>query len=283
MRLWPKVLEPKAGVVGGTMIRQKALRLLFCAVLIALSCVAHAEPVIKIVALKSRTVDEVIPVLQPLVPPTGVVTGLADQLVIRTTTDNLRQVLAVLESLDKPPQQLVVRVREGRMVNSRSRGAGVTVEGGKRDTQTQITADRRYSTQSGTGDFSVLVLEGREAFIRTGRSQPVQERSSISTGDQTTVSSTTRYVHADNGFYVRPRLIEGGVTLDIAPQRESFRLDGSIESRSLMSTVSAKLGEWVAIGGAAHTATSAGSTRGGVRTWTSRMSATFYLKVDIVR
>ena len=51
----------------------------------------------------------------------------------------------------------------------------------------------------------------------------------------------------------------------------------------MMSTVRAKLGKWLEIGGVANSASFADSTLSGARAWTSRMSAAFYLKLDIVR
>ncbi len=49
-----------------------------------------------------------------------------------------------------------------------------------------------------------------------------------------------------------------------------------------MFTVRAKLGEWLDIGGVANRASSADSTLSGARTWSSRVSGAFYLKLDIV-
>ncbi len=58
------------------------------------------------------------------------------------------------------------------------------------------------------------------------------------------------YQQLGTGFYVRPRVHGEQVTVEINPsrQRESLEGRGQITTQSLHTTVSGRLGEWLAIG-----------------------------------
>ncbi|WP_374491627.1 secretin N-terminal domain-containing protein, partial [Zoogloea sp.] len=57
---------------------------------------AWAQQEVEIVPLKSRTVDQVLPVLQPLVEPGGAVSGMNNQLIIKGSRRNREQLKQVL-------------------------------------------------------------------------------------------------------------------------------------------------------------------------------------------
>jgi len=84
------------------------------------------QAVLEVITLKYRTVDQVIPVLQPLVAPAGTITGLNNQLVLRTTPANLAQIKQVLTTLDAMPRQLVVSVRQDSDLDRSRSGAQVS-------------------------------------------------------------------------------------------------------------------------------------------------------------
>jgi hypothetical protein len=75
------------------------------------------------------------------------------------------------------------------------------------------------------------------------------------------VQDTTVIQNLDTGFEVTPRVSGTTVFLDISPQRETPGAlgQGSVQSQRVSSSVSAQLGEWVELGGAAESATSSGT------------------------
>lgn len=258
----------------GSLLRRAAL----AGALLLIIGVAHAQTtVLEVIPLRYRPAQEVIPVIQPLLPAEGSVSGLQGQLIVRTTPANLEEIKRVLASIDVAPRQLMITVRQdGDIVRRRSQAevsgsvggehGRVTVprsreaRGGNvvlRDGDDRIRADvqQSESTASDRNAQSVRVMEGREAFVNVGQSVPVRERQVRRTvvGGQVVEQAVegTQYRDVTTGFYVVPRLAGDRVTLDVSPQRETLsrRMPGVVDVQSMVTTVSGRLGEWMEIGG----------------------------------
>src|SRR5688572_11767150 len=84
------------------------LALLFLAALSAPASSAALE----VIPLKYRTADQLIPVLKPLLDPQGSISGMQNQLIIRTTPRNLAELKRVLATLDTMPRRLMITVTQ---------------------------------------------------------------------------------------------------------------------------------------------------------------------------
>ena len=62
------------------------------------------------IPLHYRMAEELLPILQPLVPPGSVVTGTGNVLFVRADATTLRQVRDAVASLDRAPRQLLITV-----------------------------------------------------------------------------------------------------------------------------------------------------------------------------
>jgi type II secretory pathway component GspD/PulD (secretin) len=244
--------------------------------LLALPAVAQ-ELVLEVIQLRYRTVEQVLPVLQPLVPRPGTVSGMQSSLIVRTTRANMADVLRVLESIDQIPRRLMITVRQDADATREDEGAevsgrigtgnarvvvpgsgddrGLTVEGRRGDDRVRA---RVYGTQSLENDRTtqqLQVLEGNEAYIRVGQSVPVPQRSIVRRviGGRVVeqVVDSTEYRDALSGFHVRPRVSGDMVTLEVSPQRDTQGSvgPGSLNVQRIATTVSGRLGEWMEIGG----------------------------------
>ena len=120
---------------------------------------------------------------------------------------------------------------------------------------------------------SVRTLEGSETYIAVGQSRPVTSTTVNSGWYGTTVSQSTEYRDARSGFYATAQVNGDVVTLTISPQQQSFRSRGSIDTQSLNTTVSGRLGEWIPLG--AVRSQQSGTT-GGVLVWGTRASDSEY-------
>jgi type II secretory pathway component GspD/PulD (secretin) len=228
------------------------------------------QTVLEVIQLKYRRVDEVIPVLQPLVPPQGSVSGFNSQLIVRTTPQNLEEIKGILAAIDTAPRRLMVSVRQDADLDRTQRGgqisgsarvgdnAVVTVPG--RPTPPGATARvdnvqaRVFSSEAQNTDRvsqQVQVLEGGRAFIRVGQSVPVRSRQVVDTGNGRRVIDTTGFQDVDSGFYVVPRLSGGNVTLEISTAADSLRspVTGATNVQRVQTVVSGRLGEWIEIAG----------------------------------
>src|SRR6185295_787385 len=123
-----------------------------------------------------RTVDQVLPVIQPLLAKGGTASGLQGQLVIRTTPGNLEEIRRVLASIDTVPRRLLITVRQDETAVYGERGAGVTGRvGTEGDNRLRARVVDSTSADSDRNTQTVQVMEGSPAFIRVGQSVPIQQ------------------------------------------------------------------------------------------------------------
>jgi type II secretory pathway component GspD/PulD (secretin) len=253
-----------------------------------------------------RPVDELVQIIRPLVPKPGSVSGAYGKLIIRTTPENMREIKEILATLNRAPANLLVSVRYsldeeikrdlveafGQVSgsnagistgNSAGSGRGLVISGQDGDQQIGVRLDKSQSIANDAATQRVRVLEGKEAFIQSGHSVPVNdERVIVSGNGVTTVQRSTGFRNVSSGFYVRARLTgDGHVNVEVFPQHNRLDADtGAIAVREASTVVSSPLGRWMEIGGVS------GSTRENSRgigsassTASSSQSAT-YLKVE---
>jgi hypothetical protein len=241
--------------------------------------------VLEVIPLRYRTVEQVLPVIQPMLAKGGTASGLQGQLVVRTTPGNLEEIRRILASIDAVPRRLLITVRQDADAGYSERGVGVsgrvgtdyarvTVPGGPAGSGGGVTVregDDRLrarvvdssSADSDRNTQTVQVMEGSPAFIRVGRSVPVQQQPQplVRTfpGGRTVVEQTVggvEYRDATSGFYALPRVAGDRVTLDISAQREALsgEVTGGFNVQRAVTTVSGRLGEWIEVVGTSQTA-----------------------------
>jgi type II secretory pathway component GspD/PulD (secretin) len=192
---------------------------------------------LEIITLKHRTADEVIPALQPLLETGGALSGDNFTLFVRTSPANLVQLRQALEQLDRRPSQYLISVRNSTRQEIEREELAAAAAIGTNGARATVRATDANARQQGTNISSVMVLEGNEAFIATGAGQPARGGGSF--GRQ------------NSGITVTPRrLSDQQVMLQIQQQsRERSATSGRIESQSLSTQVTGKLGQWLELGG----------------------------------
>ncbi len=232
--------------------------------------------------LQHRTAAEIIPIIKPLLVRGGSVTGLNDQLIVKTTAANLSEINHLLQTIDKAARRLIIYVRQdtdrqqhdkASALSGRYATGKVTLSGGgapaaargqaagtrlrATDTDGNTIAYRDQHTRLADSDenlFHVQTVEGRAAFIQTGQSVPFAAPQTIITPAGIIATDSVQYRDITSGFYVLPRLAGEQVTLSIAPQLASLdeRTPGIINTQNLATTITGRLGEWLDIGGVDH-------------------------------
>lgn len=263
--------------------------------------------VTEVVPVGFRSTDELLAVIRPLVPAPGSVGGMAGQLVIRTTRSNLEEIKHILRTLDRAPTNLLVSVRHtvneavrrdllqarGRVSDgdvSVSAGSGtaqgrggVVIFGGNADNSAGLRLLQTERDRDESDVQSVRVLEGREAFIRSGESVPLAERRVYSgAGGTWSVQEGVRYEDVDSGFYVLPRLAGDTVTVEISPQRRKLSPSGGgrIDVQSASTVVSGPLGRWMEIGGVSGSSSRDSSGIGYSASTRESSNLGIFIKVD---
>jgi hypothetical protein len=199
------------------------------AILACFAVHAAGQQALEIIPLRHRTVEQVLPVLRPLLEPGATLTGQRGQLIVRTSPANLVELRQALAAIDQPLRRLVISVRfdDASQADSRAIEGGARIS--NRGSAIDIRAQGNRTQQFERVDQRIQVLEGGRAFIMAGQTTPVPG------GIWETAT----------GFEAVPRLSGDTVLMDIAPQKESF----DRQSR-MATTVSARLGEWFEVGSA---------------------------------
>lgn len=273
------------------------------------SVAADEALVMEIIPLRHRLVDDVVPTLRQLVAPGGTVTGMNNQLIIRTTPANMADLQQVLAALDQRLRNLRISVRQDVQAHHELRedefsarvqggdvgvsvgaggvsdGPGARVSAGGRDLSVDL---RNFSTRAredeGTAHF-VTTIEGQPAWIQTGESVPVGQVAIYPTPFGLNRVDSVAYEDVGSGFMVTPRVVgDDGVNLEVSPYRDKFVPGGGgvIDSRGLNTVVTGRLGQWIALGGADR---SANDQERGIGYRTRRNAADLYdvwIKVEVV-
>lgn len=283
-------------------LRTVRLAFLLAALLFALTGIASVSRAesLEVIQLQHRLAEDLLPILQPLLPPGSVLTGTGDVLLVRTDPATLDQLRATVAQLDRAPRQLLISVGQASGVDAAGtsvRGSGTVSSG---DVQVGInrppqdTAGAQVAVRSGSNSdslrnvSSVRALEGFETYISVGQSRPYTSTSVISGGGwrTPTVVQTTGFQDVQSGFFATPRVSGDRVTLVISSQQQRLTGGGRqppVATASATTTVSGRLGEWIEIGGSSSQSDgrSSGLVTWGTRTESAQYSA--WVKVDEVQ
>lgn len=236
------------------------------------------QSVLEVITLKYRTADQVLPLLQPFVDRDGSISGMQNQLILRTSPANLAEIRKILDQVDARPRQLLITVRQdvdletarregglsGRVgigdnasisvPGGARRDDGLVIQGGGGNTHLQARISARELRASDANTQRVQVLEGNVAFISVGQSVPVPSQQVIQTPSGTQIVQSTQFRDFNTGFQVLPRVSGDTVTVEIIPQRDRpGRNPGGGGIQGVSTVVSAPLGEWMEIAGIAQT------------------------------
>ena len=223
--------------------------------LIFWACAAFAQGSLEVIELRHTTADRVIPALRPLLEPGGVLTGQRSQLIVRASARNLTELRRALEVLDRPARRLEISVRFDRADSAERSALEADARISNRGSRVEIRASESRGLGAERVDQRLQVLEGGRAVIATGESRPLQLRDGAIVQDIVT------------GFEVLPRLAGDMVILDIAPQRQSPAAAGAVQTMGAATTVRARLGEWVELGGIEEASQTLAASRASRRIW----------------
>ena len=260
----------------------------------------------RIVQLKHRSADELLPVLLPLLERDGRISGQQYQLFVRTSEGNFAEIERVLQEIDTPLRNLRIAVRHAnsrttttsqqqvsvdqrpgehtRIVVSPStphRG-GLVVRRAGADGTVQYRTERRSAIRSQDDAQFVRVIEGRRAYIAVGVALPQVQWYRLRAGNRLTQVAGVSYHTVATGFEVLPRVRGAEVDLEITPRVAFLGDQGSqlVTFSELSTQVSVRTGEWVDLGGALSNASEVGRMILGGGTHESREQSGFQVRVD---
>jgi hypothetical protein len=195
---------------------------------------AGSSEAFEVLELQHRDAEELIPLIEPLLDDETRLTGDGFRLVIRGTPERVLQVRELLETLDSPPRDLWVSVRQAH---------------GGQDAGTSSRIHRTRERDAET--FQVRVLEGQSALIRTGTASERALAGVVLVPWRGVVHVGGTRLEMQQGFLLRARIQgDGRVRIDIAQEHQQERIVGSdrADALRLATVVTGEMGDWIDIG-----------------------------------
>jgi type II secretory pathway component GspD/PulD (secretin) len=256
-------------------------KIILSLLLASVSLQARAE--LEVIQLHYRSVDEVLPIVRPLLDGDGVASGTNNQLVIRSSAANIAEIREMVLGLDAAPRRLNITVMQNvdsetirRLVqlsasvsteharisvagNPGSAGSfdnsGLTVAAGQGDGRMRAHIDNSRAAVEDHKAQHVQALEGKPALISLGQAVPLQQRQIARPPGHAYIIDSTEYHAVDSGFYVVvPRLNGNRVTLEILAKNDSIQANANaaipaMHTQKILTSAHGRLGEWMVLGG----------------------------------
>lgn len=224
----------------------------------------------RIVQLKHRSAEELIPLIRPLLGPEDALSGTDYRLVIRTSDRNMKEIERILAQVDVARQQLRITVEQAtadeRERQSQSVSGEVRIgdharisrpgkspdEGGlvvQKD-GLRYNAVRRTTTTRNTNTQTLMAQDGQRAFIRIGQSVPHVRKILAFGRHHPVLVNDIEWQDVTTGFEVLPRVRGDRVLLEITPRLASRQSPGTeiVNYQELSTVVETKRGEWLDLG-----------------------------------
>ncbi len=261
-----------------------------------------AESELRVIPLKHRLADEVVPVVRPLLAPGESVSGMDSRLIVRAAPRTFAQIERLLADIDTPRRNLRISVRHAgeservqdsqgvsgdmrrgntRMVVTNGTG-GTGVGRAAPDGNLQLHSERRVTTKRDASTQDLTVLDGGRAFLRVGESIPQVQPFLALVGNRVTVMSGIQYYDVTTGFEVEPRVLGERIQLAVTP-RLAFRSNQGTQTvnfQELRTVVTVKPGEWVDLGGTVESTNEVNRQILSTRRSTDNENSRFLIRVD---
>ncbi|MEH6688243.1 MAG: secretin N-terminal domain-containing protein [Halopseudomonas sabulinigri] len=218
---------------------------------------ANAAPTTEIVPLGYNMAEDVIPAIQPMLRSDERVSAYGNQLLIRAEPARIVEIKALLSQIDKQPSRLLISVsnsggssgvERGYQVDGRiSTGpADIIVGDPKNGNQARIINRQTHSANDGVRQ--VTANEGYPVLIQSGQSVPLTTRTTDAYGR---VVQQTQYQDVTQGFYATVRLNGNMATITLSANNNRLNRNnqGVIDVQRADTVVTARLGEWITVGG----------------------------------
>jgi hypothetical protein len=262
-------------VIGQTAWRTTKPRNISAILLLLLPLSLSMANEARVIQLKHRPAQELIPVVRPLLDPGDLLQGMDYRLIVRTSDKNMREIERILAQLDVARRNLTITVKQAATTNATRRSHVVSGEKrvGERArvtlTEPPSTGDHglivagdkpdsprlriQHTKTAARDDHSQVlrVLDGSRAFVRIGQSIPHVEKILRLSGHQAILAQGVVLQNVVTGFEVLPHAFGDRVRVEITPRLSTLAdpSTGLVNLQALTTTVETKFGEWVDLGG----------------------------------
>lgn len=224
--------------------------------------------------------QELLPMIEPLYQNQARITARQNSLIVKAPEAIIEEISQLLKQLDKPLQNLLIevsstldgsntyqqdsiegRIKPGSDVVIKSRAPenthpNTSIRYKKDGSVVTTTHTRRNSTRNNPDTYRVRALEGSWAYIQVGQKVPYYTSDTYRINGKRYYpgnwQNSVQFEDVTSGFDVYPTLNGEHVTLKIRPHNRSMnrQYPDRINTRSLDTVVTGKLGQWIYLGGA---------------------------------
>lgn len=211
--------------------------------------------VMKVIPLNNRFAADIQPLISPFLEGSERIIANRSNLIVKASPSRQIEIKNLIERLDQRLQNLTISVIQSRSETAQSLNASLhfkrrrqLLNRPKNNIQGRFANTEVFDDKN--SQQSIQTLDGRPAYIKTGKIHPINRvRVSHSDFGHTTISSNTELIEATTGFMVTPRLSGSQVILEITPWSDKMNYNGILQTQRGHSTVRVSLGKWVEIGG----------------------------------
>lgn len=217
----------------------------------------------EIIPLHYRLAEEMLPVAQSILGSDGRASAYSNQLVVNAPAGKISELRQVINKLDTPPRRLLISVATSNAatagqrnfsVDGTLRAGGVEVSSSRGSTHSQNSVRIQHrTTRDLNGDIQqVQATEGYPALIQVGQSVPLETASGFAAYGR--VYREREYRDVSRGFYITAQVSGDQVQITLSSKRDRLNptTPDVIDTQSLNTHVSGRLGEWIDIGNSAE-------------------------------
>jgi len=216
-----------------------------------------ADSVMQVIPLNNRPASELQPLIKPFLENSERIIANSFSLIIKATPSRQQELKSLINQLDKRLNNLTITVVQSKTKTAQALNAqaqfGVNFTTNK-SSNISIKARGRYdninNVNNSDSQQQIKTLDGKTAYIKTGKSHPIENISiQYSRNNFPVISKNVQYIEATSGFLVTPRLSGKQVILEVSPWSDKMQNNGVLSSQSGHTTVRVNLGQWIEIGG----------------------------------
>ena len=194
-----------------------------------------------------QAAQNLIPILSPLYDQSVRFTANNNQLIVKAPENTLLEIEQLLQDIDQPLQNLLIEVSSS--LDKEQDFQADSIGYNSNNSNIKLAQTRRRNSADYPNLYSIRTVSGQWSTIQTGKRVPYYNSSGRPFSPW---QNSTELVNVTSGFDVFPILNNDKVMLKIRPYNSEMNAQYSnqINVRSLDTSITGTLGEWIFLGGA---------------------------------
>jgi len=210
-----------------------------------------AQRITTIIPIYNADAESILPALQQQLLEDESISVYQQQIIINASANSTANIKQLINVLDAAGKQLIINIKNNATNNSNQQGINVNnqqhnpstriIKNGKLNTETHISIQQNNGNRFNQAQQGIRATEGEPSFIHTGSARII-----TSPSNNNGQAYQQQWHQAQTGFYATTWVNGDGVSIRISQQDQKWN-NASIDTQSLNTSVTGKLGEWIPI------------------------------------